>query len=60
MFDPQQSDIEIAINSHAARPGWRVLRVTYATPRHEDRIIAALDAIFGLLPPSDRLQGGAK
>ena len=45
-----REDIELSIGPHPARPHWRVMRVSYAAHGdHEERVAAALDALFG--PP---------
>lgn len=53
------SEIEFAIFSHPARPGWHILRVMYPnTPEAEGRIGRALDAIHGrsALPPVEPMR----
>ncbi|MDP9473184.1 MAG: hypothetical protein M3Q71_21400 [Chloroflexota bacterium] len=60
MVDPQQSAqaaplrIEVAVGPHGHRPGWSVLRATFAREsEHERRVAQALDALVGPLhdPP---------
>ena len=45
-LDHDRQDVEFSVGPHPARPGWRVLRVSYA-PRaeHEQRIARALAAL---------------
>ena len=48
MRRPSPSEIELSVGPHPARPGWRVLRVSYvSTPEHNARVVAALDVLFG-------------
>ncbi len=40
--------IEVAVGPHGHRPGWSVLRATFARePEHERRVARALDALVG-------------
>jgi hypothetical protein len=53
-----EREIELSIGPHTARPGWRVLRVSFATcSLHERRIARALDALFAPAPDDDGLSG---
>ena len=46
--DAQSTQPEIAIGPHAAREGWRVLRVAYPSSYESSlRIGAAIDALLG-------------
>ena len=51
MEQGRSQGIEVAIGPHPARPAWRVLRVTYETPAHDARVLAALTALFAPAAP---------
>lgn len=59
MQNTRSSGIEVAIGPHPARPDWRVLRVSYAaTPEHDARVVAAIDALYRPGPTQAAVEAG--